>query len=121
MSNITELLTQSLKCKCPKCGKGDLFKPGFFDLTLNDRCTDCGLDLAKNDSADGPAVFLIFILGFLIVPAALLLDHLYQVPIWIHLLLWTPLCLLLIFGMMKPTKAFVIGLQWKHRSSHWGE
>ena len=121
MSTLISQLKQSVKCKCPRCHEGELFKPGFLDLSLNERCASCGLDLAKNDSADGPAVFLIFILGFLVVPAALLLDHLYQVPIWAHLLIWTPVCLLLIFGLMKPVKALVIALQWKHRASSWGE
>ena len=48
-------LKLGLTCKCPACGKGALFKPGFMSLTLKDKCDICGLDLAKNDSADGPA------------------------------------------------------------------
>ncbi|PZP56112.1 MAG: hypothetical protein DI586_04760 [Micavibrio aeruginosavorus] len=117
MSDILQFVTQSFKCKCPRCGQGDLFKPGF--LNLNETCSSCGLDLAKNDSADGPAVFLIFILGFLIVPLALLTDSVFQLPIWVHLFLWTPMCLGIIFGLLKPIKALVISLQWKHRASDW--
>ncbi len=118
MSLLSDI-SQSFKCKCPRCGKGDLFQKGFLNLNLNESCTSCDLDLAKNDSADGPAVFLIFILGFLIVPLALLIDSLFQLPITVHLLLWTPLCLAIILGLLKPTKALVISLQWKHRASDW--
>lgn len=121
MSNLIDLITQSIACKCPKCGKGELFKPGFLNLNLNDTCSSCGLDLAKNDSADGPAVFLIFILGFLIVPLALLFDSLYEIPVWVHLFIWAPICLAIIFGLLKPIKALVLTLQWKHRASDWSK
>ena len=118
---LAQTLRQSLKCKCPRCGQGDLYKPGFLNMVLNDTCAHCGLDLAKNDSADGPAVFLIFILGFLIVPLALLTDSLFHFPILVHLLIWTPLCLGIILGLLRPTKALVLNLQWQHRASDWSK
>ena len=105
-------------CKCPKCGIGDLYK-SRFDLSLKPACSSCGLDLAKNDSADGPAVLLIFILGFLIVPLALLADYLYAWPIWFHGLIWGALTLLLIVGSLRPIKAYIIALQFKHRPRDW--
>ena len=116
-----DLLHQALACKCPRCGQGPLFKPGFLNLSLNEHCSVCKLDLAKNDSADGPAVFLIFILGFLIVPLALLTDHFFELPIWVHLLIWTPVCLGIIVGLLRPIKALVLALQWKHRASEWSK
>ena len=119
MSSIPQILHQASKCKCPRCGQGDLYKPGFLNLALNDHCSSCHLDLAKNDSADGPAVFLIFILGFLIVPLALLTDSLFHLPVLVHLLIWTPVCLGIILGLLRPTKALVLNLQWKHRASDW--
>ncbi len=114
-------LLQAFKCKCPRCGQGDLFRPGFLNLSLNPACSACHLDLAKNDSADGPAVFLIFILGFLIVPLALLTDHLFHLPVWLHLLIWGPVCLGIILGLLRPIKALVLTLQWAHRASEWSK
>ena len=61
-------LTAALKGRCPQCGEGRLFA-GF--LTVAPRCTECGLDLSKQDSGDGPAVFVILILGFVVVGLAL--------------------------------------------------
>ncbi len=113
------MIKQALACKCPKCGQGDLYKPGFLNLSLNPTCTACGFDLAKNDNGDGPAVFLIFILGFSLVPLALLVDHLFEPPLWFHAILWTIVALGLTLGMLKPLKAFVIALQLKHRASDW--
>jgi len=112
------MLKLGLSCKCPKCGKGDLYK-SRFDLTLRSTCQSCGLDLAKNDSADGPAVFLMFILGFSIVPLALWVDALYHWPVWLHGLIWGVLTLFLIVGTLRPIKAYIIALQYKHRPNDW--
>lgn len=105
-------------CKCPKCAQGDLFKPGF-NLELRDRCAVCGLDLSKNDSADGPAVFLIFILGFLLVPLALVLEFQVHPPLWLHAVLWSAVAVGLTVGMLRPLKAYIIALQFKHRPNDW--
>lgn len=97
-----------------------MYKPGW-NLDLNEKCDNCGLDLAKNDSADGPAVFLIFILGFTLVPMALLLDYLVQPPLWVHAVLWGVVILGAILASIKPLKAYIIALQFKHRPGDWGQ
>jgi len=107
-----------LTCKCPKCGQGKLYA-STYDLNLRDQCPVCGLDLARNDSADGPAVFLIFILGFSLVPLALITDHLFSPPLWAHGVLWTVIALALTLGSLKPLKAYIIALQYKHRPNDW--
>lgn len=114
----TELLRLAISCKCPRCREGGLFR-SRYDLALAERCAVCGLDLAKNDSADGPAVFLIFILGFLLVPLALILDAAVSPPLWVHGVLWTLVALVITLGLLKPIKAYVIALQFKHRPGDW--
>lgn len=114
------LIRRAWDQKCPRCGTGDLYRPGLT-LTVRDICSDCGLALEKNDSADGPAVFLIFVLGTGIVPAALLVDLWFAPPIWVHAIIWTIISLVLTVGALRPLKAFIIGLQFKHRASHWSE
>jgi uncharacterized protein (DUF983 family) len=105
-------------CKCPRCGQGNLYKPGLT-LDLRDECAHCRLDLRKNDSADGPAVFLIFILGFLLVPLALIIDAWIKLPLWVHALIWGISALGLTVGLLRPLKAYIIALQFKHRQSDW--
>lgn len=114
-----KLLKRAFDCKCPRCGVGDLYRPGFLNLNLNEVCSSCGFALAKNDSADGPAVFLIFILGFLLVPLALWVDHVFALPLWVHAIIWTTAALGLTLGLLKPLKAYVIALQLKHRPGDW--
>lgn len=121
MSMITpdkNMMTLALAQKCPRCGRGHLYEPGLT-LTVREKCAECGLSLAKNDSADGPAVFLIFILGFLLVPAALLFESIVHPPLWVHGVLWTAVALAMTLGALRPIKAYVIALQFKHRASDW--
>lgn len=112
------LLHAGLNCKCPRCGKGNLYKPGI-DLVLNDKCASCELDLAKNDSADGPAVFLMFILGFLIIPPAIICVVKYNWSFWLMFSVWGGLTIALTIGTIRYLKAYVIALQYKHRPNDW--
>ncbi len=112
------LLKTAWACKCPKCRAGDLYRSSF-SLELNDACPSCGLNLAKNDSADGPAVFLIFILGFLLVPLALYLDAVMEIALWVHAIIWSIVALGLTLGSLRPLKALIIATQFKHRPTDW--
>ena len=103
-----------LGCRCPRCGQGRLFS-GY--LTTAPRCEVCGLDYGFIDAGDGPAVFVILIVGFVVVGAALLTEVAYQPPYWVHALLWLPLILLLSLGMVRPLKGLMISLQYHHKAA----
>lgn len=113
-----DMIRLGLKGLCPRCREGSLFKPGLT-LELRDKCDNCDLDLKKNDTADGPAVFLIFILSFSLVPLALVVDALYDWSLWMHTIVWGALALLLTVGSLRPLKAYIIALQYKHRPRDW--
>src|SRR5262245_13645960 len=84
---------------CPRCGKGKLFT-GF--LTLAPRCEACGLDFAFADAADGPAFFVMSIVGFIVVGGALAVEILYQPPLWLHVALWLPLSIIIPLALLRP-------------------
>lgn len=109
-----DLLIRSMACKCPRCGKGDLY-PSLFDMNVVKQCPSCDLNLSKNDSADGPAVFMIFIISPLVVPFALLVDAMFNVPLWVHIVLWSVVIIGAALAMLKPVKSYIIALQYKHR------
>lgn len=106
-----------LGCKCPRCGRGRLFD-GY--LTVAERCEACGFDLGKADSGDGPAIFLIFILGALVVPLALLVEASFEPPMWLHMVIWSAVILGAALALLRPMKGLMIALQYKHRSSDSG-
>jgi uncharacterized protein (DUF983 family) len=99
--------------RCPRCGEGRLFK-GF--LALEPRCSVCGLDFAFADSGDGPAIFVMMIVGFIVVGLALVVEFSFQPPIWVHIVLWLPLTLILALGILRPLKGFLIAQQYRHRA-----
>jgi uncharacterized protein (DUF983 family) len=90
-----------------------------FDLRLKNRCASCGLGLADNDNGDGPAVFLIFILGFLLVPTAVLFDVLVGPPLWVHAVLWGAVALGITLLLLRPLKSYIMHLQYRHRPGSW--
>jgi uncharacterized protein (DUF983 family) len=102
-----------LKGRCPRCGAGALFGRG---LTLRDKCERCGLDYGFADSGDGPAVFAILILGFVVLGAALLAEFKLHVPVWLHIVLWGILTPVLAFFLLRVLKATLIALQFKHKA-----
>ncbi len=110
-------ISAGLSCKCPRCGRGALFD-GF--LSVAESCAACGLDLRKADSADGPAVFVIFILGFLLVPPALLFEAMVEPPLWLHVVIWPPLILGGSLALLRPMKGVMIALQYHHKASDSG-
>ena len=109
-----EPVATGLKGRCPRCGEGHLFD-GF--LKLPPRCAACGLDYGFADSADGPAVFAILIVGFIVAGAALLTEVAYGPPIWLHFVLWMPLVLVLCLGTMRLLKGVLIALQYHHKAA----
>ncbi len=61
-------------------------------------CDGCGLDYRFIDTGDGPAVFAIFILGFVILGLALYVEFTYEPSVWVHVALW---------GLVTPLIALV--------------
>ena len=108
-------LVTGLQCRCPRCGKGRLFT-GILNLDLKPRCASCGLSYSFIDTGDGPAVFVIMGLGLVMLGAALILEFTLHPPIWLHGLLWVPTTFALAFGMLRPLKALLIALQFRHKA-----
>jgi uncharacterized protein (DUF983 family) len=105
------LARAALLCRCPRCGEGRVFV-GL--LTVRANCPACGLDLSAEDAGDGPAVFLIFFLGALAVGLAAWLEIEFSPPIWVHLAILTPLVVGGAIGLLRPLKAGMIALQYRH-------
>ena len=107
-------IKRGLAGRCPRCGEGRLFA-GFLDLRPS--CERCGLDYSFADAADGPAVFVILLSGFIVVFAALVVEVVYQPPYWVHALLWLPLIALTTLVPLRPIKGLMIALQYHHKAA----
>jgi uncharacterized protein (DUF983 family) len=111
---LAESALRGIACKCPRCGKGSIYK-GF--LTLRPACESCDLDFAFMDSGDGPAIFMIMIAGAIVVGAALIVEIKYQPPFWLHAALWLPLILATTLLPLRSMKSLLIALQYHHKAA----
>jgi uncharacterized protein (DUF983 family) len=102
-----------LSCRCPRCGKGPLFD-GF--LAVRQSCPVCGLDYSFADTGDGPAIFIMLIVGFIVTGGALLVEVIYEPPYWVHALIWLPLSVGLSLLILRPLKSLLIALQYYHNA-----
>ena len=101
-----------LSCCCPLCGQGALFQ-GY--LTVRETSEVCGLDLSKEDSGGGPAVFIIFILGVTVAPLGLWVEVLLEPPLWLHAIVWSVVILVGTLALLRPLEATMVALQYRHR------
>lgn len=99
--------------KCPRCGRGALFKTF---LGLNDRCASCDLDFAMADSGDGPAVFVMFIVGPIAVAVAFIARFVWFASIPVAFAIAGGLSAALTLALLRPFKATLVALQYKHKA-----
>ena len=99
--------------RCPRCGEGKLFA-GILKPARE--CSNCNLDFEFIDSGDGPAVFVILIIGFIVTAMAMAVQSSFAPPIWVHMLVWTPLIIILSLWGLKFAKGVMIALQYKTKA-----
>jgi uncharacterized protein (DUF983 family) len=80
------------------------------------RCEACGYDFAQVDSGDGPAVFVITAVGFIIVFGALASELAWDPPVWVDLAVWMPLGAILCVALLRPMKGLMIAAQIRNRA-----
>jgi uncharacterized protein (DUF983 family) len=103
----------ALRGLCPRCGNRTLFA-GLASFAP--KCRACGLDFSAFNVGDGPAAFLIFIVGGLVVGLAIALELSVSPPWWVHALLWLPLTAILTVGLLRIAKGALLALEYRHRA-----
>ena len=109
----TPVAYATLLARCPRCGRGPLFR-GFLDVAP--QCVSCGLGFSGFEAGDGPAVFVILIVGAIVAGGALLTEVRFQPPYWVQGAIWGPAVVILSLAFLRPLKAGLIALQFKHRA-----
>jgi len=105
-------LAAAIGGNCPRCGARTLFA-GW--VRFAHKCPDCGLDFDGFNVGDGPAAFLILIVGTIVVVGALVLDAAAEPPWWVHLV-WVPIAAALTIGGLRIAKAWLFGQEYRHRA-----
>ena len=102
----------AMRGHCPRCGA-----PGLFDgaIKFADRCRGCGLDYSTFNVGDGPAAFLILIVGAIVTGGAIWVELAFTPPWWVHLI-WIPVAAALTVGGLRLAKAALLAQEYKHRA-----
>jgi uncharacterized protein (DUF983 family) len=99
--------------RCPQCGVGEVFQ-GY--LRFRDHCRACGADFKAADAGDGPAVFIILIVGAIVTPLLIILQFGLDLPGWLALTLTMLAAVVLCLALLPPFKSLLFALQWKHKA-----
>jgi uncharacterized protein (DUF983 family) len=102
-----------LRLRCPQCGVGEVFQ-GY--LRFRDHCRACGADFKAADAGDGPAVFIILIVGAIVTPLLIVLQFGLDLPGWLALTLTMLAAVALCLALLPPFKSLLFALQWKHKA-----
>jgi uncharacterized protein (DUF983 family) len=78
-------------------------------------CSACGLDFESFNVGDGPAAFLILIVGAILTVLAVVTDLNLSPPWWVHLV-WIPVGLALTLGGLRLAKAGLVAQEYLHRA-----
>ncbi|MFL6826438.1 MAG: DUF983 domain-containing protein [Bradyrhizobium sp.] len=105
-------LKRGLRCRCPRCGEGKLFR-AF--LKVDDHCAVCALDFTPHRADDLPAYLVIVIVGHIVVPLALMIETNYSPPVALQLSIYLPITLIASLLLLQPVKGAVVGVQWALR------
>jgi uncharacterized protein (DUF983 family) len=105
-------LASALRGNCPRCGAHTLFD-GWVGFAH--KCRGCGLDYDGSNVGDGPAAFLILIVGAIVVGGAIALELAAEPPMWVHLI-WIPVAALLTIGGLRLGKAALLAQEYRHRA-----
>lgn len=100
-----------LSGRCLRCGEGSLFD-GLLKFAR--RCEACGQDFEIENAGDGPAVFVIFLAGFFIVPLAVTFHMLLAPPLIVSLIIWTPVLIIASIAMLRPLRGLMLNVQISH-------
>jgi uncharacterized protein (DUF983 family) len=106
------LAAATFKGLCPRCGAKTLFAG---TARFAPKCTKCGLDFASFDVGDGPAAFLILIVGAIVAVSAILVDLAYSPRWWVHLV-WLPVMIALTLAGLRIGKAALMYQIFHHRA-----
>ena len=102
----------SLKGRCPRCGAHGLFAG---PVNFAERCHACDLDFQAYNVGDGPAAFLILIVGAVIAVSAIVIDQSFSPPWWGHAI-WLPVGIALTVGGLRIGKAALLFQLYSHQA-----
>lgn len=108
-----ETAIAALRGLCPRCGAHGLF---VGVISFAPQCKVCALDYQQFNVGDGPAAFLIMIIGAVVAIAAVTLELGAHPPFWVHVLVWVPVTAAMVVGLLRVAKGLLLILEYKNKA-----
>ena len=84
-------------------------------MSFADQCRGCALDFHRFNIGDGPAAFLILIVGAIVAVSAIVVDQSFAPPWWVHAV-WLPVGILLTVAGLRIGKATLLFQEYHHQA-----
>lgn len=110
--DLWQAIGRGVRCRCPNCGKGRLFR-GY--LKVADHCDACGEAFHYHRADDLPPYLTIVIVGHILVGLMMHMEMTWHVNPTVYLYTMLPLAVILPLAMLPSVKGAVVGLQWANR------
>ncbi|MEW4468281.1 DUF983 domain-containing protein [Parasphingorhabdus sp. JC815] len=108
-----DIVSAALLGLCPNCAQKTLFRS---ITAFSSKCRACGLDYDQYNVGDGPAAFLILIIGGMVLALALIVELNFYPPVWVHALLWVPLTIGAVVGSLRLSKGLLLILEHRNQA-----
>ncbi|MCF6302852.1 MAG: DUF983 domain-containing protein [Devosiaceae bacterium] len=105
-------MLRGLRGKCPKCGKGKMFRAY---LKVADACSKCAENLSHHRADDAPPYIIILLVGHILVGLMLHLEMAWRIPPMVYIYSLVPLAVILPLLLLPPVKGAIVGLQWANK------
>lgn len=106
-----------LRCRCPKCGEGQLFTRY---LKVTDQCPNCGEVLHHHRADDGPAYLTILIVAHIIGFAIHIMWVVWRPDPWVMATVLSVGSVALSLALLPRLKGMIVGIQWARRMHGFG-
>jgi len=110
--HLGQAMVNGMRCRCPRCGEGKLYRKY---LKIANRCDRCGLDLSRHRADDLPAYVAITIVGHILVGGLMHFQSTRDVAPAVYLAILVPLAVILPLLMLPSIKGAIVGMQWARR------
>lgn len=106
---VGQAMLRGFRCRCPHCGEGKLFQAFLKPVK---ECKVCGENYLPQRADDLPAYLTIVIVGHFVIAAVMYFEATTKLSLLAHLMIWTPITIVLALILLQPVKGAIIGLQW---------
>lgn len=102
-------LWRGMRRRCPRCGQ-----PGLMIRYLQPTpaCADCGESFSGIRTDDFAPWLSILVIGHLLIPAVISVERLWELPLWLHLLVFGLIGAEMVLSVLPRAKGAALGLMW---------